>query len=131
MMHRRAFSVETVICGAVTVIKPVGWLMDLNCGALDEQFRGALAGGCTRFVLDLSSAHFADNSGLKIFPVLKRELDARSGCMVLGCPNGSALRALAAGQVNKYLPVCDSVAEALDLLKQRTESGRWRAVTAG
>lgn len=113
--------------GAVTVLAPAGWLVSANRGELERRIAAGLDEGVTRFVLDLSSTHFADNSGLAVFALWKPRLEKAGGCLVLASPSGSALRALMAGRLNKYLPVCDTVAEALELARQRTESGRWQA----
>ena len=128
-MAGMTFVVETARHGAVVVVKPIGWLTDENRGELDAQFAESVDGGAKRFVVDLSSAHFPDNSGLAVFTLWKGRLDDTGGCLVLASPSGSALRALVAGRLNKYLPVCETVAEAVELARQRTASGRWKPVT--
>lgn len=119
---------QVIVHGVVTVVKPVGWLTSGNHGLLDGRIMAAVDGGAKRFVVDLSSTHFADNSALTVFATWRGRLDDVGGCMVLASPGGSALRALTAGRLHKYLPVCESVAEAVEMARQRTESGRWKAV---
>ncbi len=128
-MDKPLLDVRVTAHGVVTVLKPVGWLTSGNSGLLDGRIMAAVDGGAKRFVVDLSSTHFTDNSGLAVFAAWKGRLDDMGGCLVLASPGGSALRALTVGRLHKYLPVCESVAEAVEMAKQRTESGRWKAVT--
>jgi anti-anti-sigma factor len=127
-MAGRVFSVEVTVHDQVTVLKPVGWLTAESRGKLEARLGAAVEKGSTRFVIDLSSAHLADSGGLAVFPFWQRRLADIGGCLVLASPSGSALRALRAGRVDKYLPVCDTTAEAVEMARQRTESGRWKAV---
>lgn len=122
--------IRVTLHGSITVLKPIGWLSATTRPELDSRFRAATDGGGFRIVVDLSSVHFSDNSTLATFAYWRSALNSRGGCLVLASPNGKALRALKTGQLDKYLPICDSVAEALDLAKQKTESGRWAPITA-
>jgi anti-anti-sigma factor len=130
VVNQPVFHVRITVQDGVAVFKPVGWLTAGNREGLDGRFSATRAHGCSRIVLDLSSIHFADSSYLGVLPFWKRRLDEAGGCLILASPSGAAMRALVAGHLNKYLPVCETVAEAVELAMQRTESGRWKPVTA-
>jgi len=114
-VDNQAFAVEVSVQAAVTILKPVGWLNADTRVLLEEKLRSEVGGGSRRMVVDLSSAHFPDNSGTVVFALWKGRLADLGGCLVLAAPSGSALRALLAGRLDKYIPVCDSVVEAVEL----------------
>jgi len=124
------FRVDVVVQGQVTVLKPVGWLTRESRGRLESALNSGAGAVSGKFVMDLSSSHISDRSALALFPFWLRRLADMGGCLILAAPSGSVLRALKAGRLDKYLPVCDSLAEGLEMAMQQSEAGTRRPVTA-
>ena len=128
-MAGMTFAVETTINGMVVVIKPIGWLTEENRDELEEPFRTAIERGSKRLVVDLSSTHFLDQGSLAALALYKHKVEEAGGCLILASPSGSARRMIFAGNLQKFLPVCETLGEALELAGQKTPSGRWTPVT--
>ena len=128
-MAGMTFAVETAVHGPVVVVKLIGWLTEENRDELEEQFRTSVDRGCRRFVVDLSSTHFLDRTGLAVFAFYQHRTKAKGGCLILASPSGSARQMILAGSLHKLLPVCETLAEALELAGRKTTSGRWKPVT--
>ena len=128
-MGNPLLDVRATFHGPVTVLRLVGWLTDGNAGDLERHFVAGVEHGAMRFVLDLSSAHFADSGGPAVFATWKPRLDEAGGCLILAAPSRSTLQTLVFGGLDKCLPVTKTVAEGLELARRKTESGRWQRVT--
>ena len=77
--------------GAVTVIRPVGPLLEADVVAFAEKSREVLAKSLGRFVLDAGGIAYADSKGLEALLDLTEQV-AESGQMLKVCCENETLR---------------------------------------
>jgi anti-anti-sigma factor len=77
--------------GAVTVLKPIGPLLQADAGDFARLVSRALARSLGRFVLDASAMPFVDSAGLESLVAAADEL-AQNGQLLRLCTVGETLR---------------------------------------
>ena len=99
----------------------------LNEERLDTSISGLLKGEFTlllkvenarKFILDLSEVKSCDSSGLSAILVANRILNTNNGHMRLAAPSEKVYSLIKITQLDRVLPVCDTVADAFDDLKK-------------
>ena len=106
---------ETKRVGDITVFK-------LNEKRLDTSISGLLKGeftmilkveGVNKLIIDLSEVESCDSSGLSSILVANRILSANEGHIRLAAPNEKVFNLIKITQLDRVLPVTDSVEHAL------------------
>jgi anti-anti-sigma factor len=102
-------------------------IFKLNEARLDTNISGLLKGeftmllkveGAKKFILDLSSVESCDSSGLSAILVANRILNLTNGHMRIASPSEKVYSLIKITQLDRVLPVCDTVEEAfIDLQK--------------
>ena len=102
-------------------------IFKLNEERLDTNISGLLKGeftmllkveGAKKFILDLSSVESCDSSGLSAILVANRILNSTNGHMRIASPSEKVYSLIKITQLDRVLPVYDSVEEAFkDLMK--------------
>jgi anti-sigma B factor antagonist len=99
----------------------------LNEKRLDTNISGLFKGeftlllkveGANKFILDLSEVESCDSSGLSAILVANRILNVNEGHMRLAAPSEKVYSLIQITQLDRVLPVCNSVDEAFDQLKK-------------
>jgi anti-anti-sigma factor len=110
---------ETKKIGDVTVFK-------LNENRLDTNISGLLKGEFTKilkvnevkkFVIDLSQVESCDSSGLSAILVANRIISSNDGEIRLASPSEKVLSLIKVTQLDRVLPVTQTVDEAIEQLK--------------
>jgi anti-sigma B factor antagonist len=101
-------------------------IFKLNEKRLDTNISGLLKGeftmllkveGSKKFILDLSEVENCDSSGLSAILVANRILNSTEGQMRIASPSEKVYSLIKITQLDRVLPVCSTVQEALDDLK--------------
>ncbi len=102
-------------------------IFKLNEERLDTSISGLLKGeftlllkveGASKFILDLSEVKSCDSSGLSAILVANRILNTNNGHMRLAAPSEKVYSLIKITQLDRVLPVCDTVSDAFDDLKK-------------
>jgi anti-anti-sigma factor len=104
----------------VTIFKLNEERLDTNIsGLLKGEFTMLLkVGGAKKFILDLSAVESCDSSGLSAILVANRILNSTDGNMRIASPSEKVYSLIKITQLDRVLPVCDTVEEAYkDLMK--------------
>jgi anti-sigma B factor antagonist len=111
---------ETKRVGDITVFK-------LNEKRLDTNISGLVKGeftillkveGVNKFIVDLSEVETCDSSGLSALLVANRILQSSEGSMRLAAPSEKVHSLIKITQLDRVLPVCDTVDQAFEELKK-------------
>jgi anti-anti-sigma factor len=99
----------------------------LNEQRLDTNISGLLKGEFTmllkveeakKFILDLSDVESCDSSGLSAILVANRILNSTNGHMRIASPSEKVLSLIKITQLDRVLPVCETVDAAFEELKK-------------
>lgn len=99
----------------------------LNEKRLDTNISGLLKGeftlllkveGAKKFILDLSDVESCDSSGLSAILVANRILNLNGGSMRIAAPSEKVYSLIKITQLDRVLPVCETVDEAFGELKK-------------
>jgi anti-sigma B factor antagonist len=102
-------------------------IFKLNEERLDTNISGLLKGeftmllkveGANKFILDLSAVESCDSSGLSAILVANRILNSTNGNMRIASPSEKVYSLIKITQLDRVLPVCDTVEEAFKDLKK-------------
>ena len=102
-------------------------IFKLNEARLDTNISGLLKGeftmllkveGAKKFILDLSAVESCDSSGLSAILVANRILNSTDGHMRIAAPSEKVYSLIKITQLDRVLPVCDTVDEAFNDLKK-------------
>ena len=102
-------------------------IFKLNEERLDTNISGLLKGeftmllkveGANKFILDLSDVESCDSSGLSAILVANRILNSTNGQMRIASPSEKVYSLIKITQLDRVLPVCDTVNAAFDDLKK-------------
>ncbi len=111
---------ETKRVGDITIFK-------LNEKRLDTNISGLVKGeftillkveGINKFIVDLSEVETCDSSGLSALLVANRILQSSEGSMRLAAPSEKVHSLIKITQLDRVLPVCDTVEKAFEELKK-------------
>lgn len=111
---------ETKRVDDITVFK-------LNEKRLDTNISGLVKGeftlllkveGVSKLIVDLSEVESCDSSGLSAILVANRILQSTGGTMRLAAPSEKVYSLIKITQLDRVLPVCDSIDVAFDELKK-------------
>jgi len=106
--------------GGITIFR-------LNEQRLDTNISGLLKGeftmllkveGADKFILDLSNVESCDSSGLSAILVANRILNSTNGHMRIASPSEKVYSLIRITQLDRVLPVCETVDAALEELKK-------------
>lgn len=109
---------ETKRVNDITVFK-------LNEKRLDTNISGLVKGeftlmlkveGISKLVVDLSEVETCDSSGLSAILVANRILNSTNGTMRIAAPSEKVYSLIKITQLDRVLPVCETVDEALEQL---------------
>ena len=93
-------------------------LTEMSDKVADKKMQFVLTEGAKKFILDLSSVESCDSSGLSAILVANRILNSTNGQMRIASPSEKVYSLIKITQLDRVLPVCDSVEEAFkDLMK--------------
>jgi len=102
-------------------------IFKLNEKRLDTNISGLLKGeftlllkaeGANKFILDLSEVESCDSSGLSAILVANRILSSNEGYMRIAAPSEKVYSLIHITQLDRVLPVCETVDEAYEELKK-------------
>lgn len=102
-------------------------IFKLNEERLDTNISGLLKGeftmllkveGASKFILDLSDVESCDSSGLSAILVANRILNSTNGHMRLASPSEKVFSLIKITQLDRVLPVCETVDAAFEDLKK-------------
>lgn len=102
-------------------------IFKLNEKRLDTSISGLLKGeftmllkveGAKKFILDLSEVESCDSSGLSAILVANRILNTTDGQMRIASPSEKVYSLIRITQLDRVLPVCESVKDAFNDLKK-------------
>jgi anti-sigma B factor antagonist len=102
-------------------------IFKLNEKKLDTNISGLVKGeftlllkveGITKLVLDLSEVETCDSSGLSAILVANRILNSTGGSMRIAAPSDKVYSLIKITQLDRVLPVCETVEEAMEELKK-------------
>jgi anti-anti-sigma factor len=97
----------------VLVLRPVGWITarqrDALTAALVEEFEARRA----RVVVDLSHLQLITASELAVFAYYQHLFREHGGCLVLACPAGKVLRMLRLADLERALPIENTLEDAI------------------
>ena len=111
---------ETKRVGDITVFK-------LNEKRLDTNISGLVKGeftillkveGINKFIVEVSEVESCDSSGLSALLVANRILQSSEGSMRLAAPSEKVHSLIKITQLDRVLPVCDTVDQAFEELKK-------------
>ncbi len=111
---------ETKRIGEITIFK-------LNEKRLDTNISGLVKGeftlllkveGINKLIVDLSEVETCDSSGLSAILVANRILHSSGGSMRLAAPSDKVYSLIKITQLDRVLPVCNTVDEAFEELKK-------------
>lgn len=98
----------------------------LNEKRLDTNISGLVKGeftlllkveGVTKLIVDLTEVETCDSSGLSAILVANRIVNTTGGAMRLAAPSEKVYSLIRITQLDRVLPVCDTVEEAFQELK--------------
>lgn len=101
-------------------------IFKLNEQRLDTNISGLLKGeftmllkveGADKFILDLSGVESCDSSGLSAILVANRILNSTNGHMRIASPSEKVYSLIRITQLDRVLPVCETVEAAFEELK--------------
>jgi len=98
--------------------------LDANGAQLIDEMFGRLAGAQERLVVDLSRVSFIASAGLRTLIAAARGLLARQGKMVCLDPDPLVEQVLVRSGVDRLIPVCRELAEAVRLVSVGGGDGR-------
>ncbi len=102
-------------------------IFKLNEKRLDTNISGLVKGeftlllkveGVTKLVLDLSEVENCDSSGLSAILVANRILNSTGGSMRIAAPSDKVYSLIKITRLDKVLPVCENVDEAMSELEK-------------
>lgn len=102
-------------------------IFKLNERRLDANISGLIKGeftillkveGVTKLIVDLSEVETCDSSGLSAILVANRIIHSVSGKMRIAAPSEKVHSLIKITQLDRVLPVCDTVEEAFKELNQ-------------
>jgi len=102
-------------------------IFKLNEKRLDTNISGLLKGeftlllkveGANKFIFDLSEVESCDSSGLSAILVANRILNVNEGHMRLAAPSEKVYSLIQITQLDRMLPVCNTVDEAFEQLQK-------------
>jgi anti-sigma B factor antagonist len=103
------FTVRLYLSGSWSVVEAAGELDIQVVPLVHQQVRE----GASRLVFDLSRVTFMDASGLGILARSLRMTAQRRGCLRVAAPSRQVRKMLAITQLDRAIPVFDTLAEAL------------------
>ena len=74
--------------------------------------------GVTKLILDMSEVETCDSSGLSAILVANRILNTNGGAMRIAAPSEKVYSLIKITQLDRVLPVCETVDEAFNELKK-------------
>ncbi len=98
----------------------------LNEKRLDTNISGLVKGeftmllkvqGVTKLIIDLSEVESCDSSGLSAILVANRLINTLGGSIRIAAPSQKVHSLIRITQIDRVLPVCETVEEAIDDLK--------------
>jgi len=101
-------------------------IFKLNEARFDSQISGLVKGeltillhteGVTKLIFDLSEVEYCDSSGLSSILLAYRILQADEGYIRLASPQKNVAKLIEISQLNRILPIFNSVDEAINDLK--------------
>lgn len=112
---RRALAVTTAVpVPGVLLLTPVGELDLPTAGDLRAVYdREVDAVPCPRVVVDLAGVEFLGSAGVAVLLDLGDAARGRGGRIVLAAPSAAARRVLGLLRLERELPVCGTVEEAV------------------
>ena len=102
-------------------------IFKLNEKRLDTNISGLVKGeftmllkveGVTKLILDMSEVETCDSSGLSAILVANRILNTNGGAMRIAAPSEKVYSLIKITQLDRVLPVCETVDEAFNELKK-------------
>jgi anti-anti-sigma factor len=102
-------------------------IFKLNEKRLDTNISGLVKGeftlllkveGVNKLILDLSEVETCDSSGLSAILVANRILNSNNGSMRLAAPSDKVYSLIKITQLDRVLPVCETVEQAFEELKK-------------
>ncbi|HEY1829594.1 MAG TPA: STAS domain-containing protein [Acidimicrobiales bacterium] len=97
--------IETTMEGSAAVVKLVGELDLASSERLFEEFRQVIDSGATTLVCDVSELAFVDSTGLSMFLMALKRMDANGGSFALRDPTPQVRRILdVAGILSRLAP---------------------------
>ncbi len=110
---------ETKWIDGVTIFKLNEKKLDTNIsGLVKSEFTLLLkVKGVKKLILDLSYVESCDSSGLSAILVANKILQSSGGSIRLASPSEKVFNLIKITQLNRVLPVCNSVEEAFSELK--------------
>jgi anti-anti-sigma factor len=102
-------------------------IFKLNEKKLDTNISGLVKGeftlllkveGNKKLILDLSEVEACDSSGLSAILVANRILNSTGGSIRIAAPSEKVYSLIKITQLDRVLPVCDSVEQAFEELKK-------------
>src|SRR3954453_23784071 len=98
------------------LVKPAGEIDSLTAPQLGSRLLGLADDGKTGVVVDLSHVTFIDSTAIGVILNALRALAARSGHLVLVCPNERTLKPFEVTGLTSRLPITRTVEDALGSL---------------
>ena len=102
-------------------------IFKLNEKRLDTNISGLVKGeftmllkveGINKLILDMSEVETCDSSGLSAILVANRILNTNGGAMRIAAPSEKVYSLIKITQLDRVLPVCETVDEAFNELKK-------------
>jgi anti-sigma B factor antagonist len=106
---------------ATVVIRVAGEIHATTAPEFSQRLNGAIEGGKTGVVLDLTGVEFIDSTGLSVLLNGLRRVTRVRGAMVIACANPTVLRLFEITRLDstfEILPNCD---EAIDRIRQTAD----------
>lgn len=105
--------IEQTIQGEITILRFLGELELSTCRDVDQRVREILAPRTPKVVLDLKETKYVDSSGLGVLVSLYSHVRRREGKLAIANPNRSVKRLFDLTNVQNFLPIYDSLDEAI------------------
>jgi anti-anti-sigma factor len=103
--HNHLLEIETTLDRTTAVVKLVGELDLASSERLFEEFRQVIDNGATTLVCDISQLAFVDSTGLSMFLMALKRMDANGGSFTLRDPTPQVRRILdVAGILSRLVP---------------------------
>jgi anti-sigma B factor antagonist len=111
------FDVKAV--NGITIFKLNEKRLDTNIsGLIKGEFTSLIkAEGVLKLIIDLSAVETCDSSGLSAILVANRAIHSAGGSMRLAAPSFKVYSLIKITQLDKVLPVCETVEEAFSQLQ--------------
>ena len=100
------------------VIRVDGEIHATTAPEFSERIHGAIDGGKTGVVLDLTGVEFIDSTGLSVLLNSLRRVTRARGAMVLACANPTVLRLFEITKLDSTFEILDDCDEAIERLRQ-------------